>query len=143
MLKNLREQQTVSTEMADTAPSSTPAKRVKLPPNADWPKRYLSPPIADIVQYRKEMEAGATPEEVGQAAASYHAWTDQPVFSSASNVATILKAYDFGQRELLNDFKKYLQEEPTSLDDAIKRWRAFRQWINHKMPPETLQRFGD
>jgi len=89
------------------------------------------------------MEAGATPEEVGEAAASYHGWTDKPVFSSSNNVATILKAYDYGQRDFLNDFRKYLQEEPTSFDDAIKRWGAFRQWVTQKMPPETQQRFSD
>ena len=141
VLQTLRE--TFSTGRTDTASSSTPAKKVKLPLNVDWPKRYLSPPIADIIQYRKDMEAGTTPDEVGQAAASYHEWTDQPVFSAANNVSTVLKAYDFGQRELLTDFKKYIQDEPTSFDDAVKRWKAFHNWINYKMPPETLQRFSD
>jgi len=141
VLQTLRE--TMSTEKTDTASNIIPVKKVKLPAKVDWPKRYLSPPIADIIQYRKDMEPGTTPDEVGQAAASYHEWTDQPVFSCANNVATVLKAYDFGQRELLSDFKKYIQDEPTSFDDAVKRWKAFHNWISHKLPPETLQRFSD
>jgi len=140
VLQTLR--QSTSTGKLDTA-SSSPAKKVKMPSTMDWPRRYLSPPIADIIQYRKDMPPGTTPDEIGQAAATYHEWTDTPVFTAANNVAIILKAYDFGQKELLSDFKKYLHDEPTSLDAAQKRWKAFHNWIASKMPPETCQRFND
>ena len=67
------------------------------------------------------MGQAATASDVAEAAAEYHNWTDTPVFSAEDNVRTVITTYDYARKELLNDFLKYLKDDPTSFNDAIQR----------------------
>ena len=101
-----------------TQPIQPPKKKSKVPQGAAWPRRHLCPPINDIIEYRKDMSPETTAEEVGEAAAEYFAWTDQPVLTSATYVTTVLNSFDRGKRAVLDTLSMYLAEEPTTIEEA-------------------------
>ena len=126
-----------------TQPIPPPKKKSKIPEGVAWPRRHLCPPISDIIEYRKDMSPAITAEEVGEAAAEYFAWTDQPVISCATYVTTVLNSLDRGKRTTLDTLSMYLAEEPTTIEEARRKWSAIKHWAKTEYPPKTSQRWTD
>jgi len=89
----------------------------------------LKPNSAYGDRVSKRYAPDTTAQEVGEAASEYFEWTNNPVLTSADSVTTVLNSFDKGRHAVFDELTMYMQEEPSSIDEAPRKWAAIKHWI--------------
>ena len=93
----------------------------------EWPDRSQVPSVRDIIVYRKTARE-ATAKVVAQLTRKRFEWTGTPTITSEQYVQGVVAAYDQARRSIMDDLRRCLEEERTSIV-------SIRQWIKEQPSP--------
>jgi len=86
----------------------------------EWPDCSQVPSVRDIIAYRKTARE-TTAKVVAQLERKRFEWTGTPTITSEQYVQGVVVAYDQARRSIMDDLRRCLEEEPTSVASIRQR----------------------